>query len=47
MAREVEAPAHTIYAWKLKYGDMDVSEAQEAIQTSLIQVAASALKTGT
>jgi len=47
VAREVEAPAHTIYAWKLKYGGMDVSEAQEAIQTNLTQVAAGALKTGT
>ena len=24
--------AHTIYAWKAKYGGMDVSEAQEAKQ---------------
>jgi len=30
VAREVGASAHTIYAWKSKYGGMDVSEAQEA-----------------
>lgn len=30
VAREVGVRAHTIYAWKAKYGGMDVSEAQEA-----------------
>jgi putative transposase len=30
VAREVGVSAHTIYAWKSKYGGMDVSEAQEA-----------------
>ena len=30
MAREVGVSTHTIYAWKVKYGGMDVSEAQEA-----------------
>ena len=30
VAREVGISAHTIYAWKSKYGGMDVSEAQEA-----------------
>jgi len=30
VAREIGVSAHAIYAWKLKYGDMDVSEAQEA-----------------
>lgn len=30
VAREVGVSAHTIYAWKAKYGGMDVSEAQEA-----------------
>ena len=30
VAREVGASAHTIYAWKAKYGGMDVSEAQKA-----------------
>lgn len=29
VAREVGVSAHTIYAWKSKYGGMDVSEAQE------------------
>ena len=32
MAREVGVSKHTIYAWKAKYGGMDVSEAQEAKQ---------------
>jgi putative transposase len=32
VAREVGVSAHTIYAWKAKYGGMDVSEAQEAKQ---------------
>ena len=27
VAREVGVPKHTIYAWKTKYGGMDVSEA--------------------
>jgi putative transposase len=31
VAREVGSK-HTIYAWKAKYGGMDVSEAQEAKQ---------------
>jgi len=30
VAREVGVSAHTIYAWKAKYGGMDVSETQEA-----------------
>ena len=30
VAREVGVSMHTIYAWKSKYGGMDVSEAQEA-----------------
>jgi len=29
MAREVGVSKHTIYAWKAKYGGMDVSEAEE------------------
>ena len=32
VAREVGVSKHTIYAWKTKYGGMDVSEAQEAKQ---------------
>jgi putative transposase len=32
VAREVGVSAHTIYAWKSKYGGMDVSEVQEARQ---------------
>ena len=32
MARELGVSKHTIYAWKSKYGGMDVSEAQEAKQ---------------
>jgi putative transposase len=32
VGREVGVSAHTIYAWKAKYGGMDVSEAQEAKQ---------------
>jgi putative transposase len=34
VAREVEVGVskHTIYAWKAKYGGMDVNEAQEAKQ---------------
>ncbi len=32
MAREVGVSKHTIYAWKAKYGGMDVSQAQEAKQ---------------
>jgi uncharacterized protein YjcR len=31
-AREVGVSKHTIYAWKAKYGGMDVSQAQEAKQ---------------
>jgi putative transposase len=30
VARECGVSKHTIYAWKAKYGGMDVSEAQEA-----------------
>ena len=30
VAREVGVSKHTIYAWKPKYGGMDVNEAQEA-----------------
>jgi putative transposase len=32
VAREVGVSKHTIYAWKAKYGGMDVSRAQEAKQ---------------
>ncbi len=32
VAREVGVSKHTIYAWKAKYGGMDVSEAPEARQ---------------
>jgi putative transposase len=32
VAREMGVSKHTIYAWKTKYGGMDVSEAQEAKQ---------------
>ncbi len=32
VAREVGMSTHTIYAWKAKYGGMDVSQAQEAKQ---------------
>jgi putative transposase len=32
VARELGVSKHTIYAWKSKYGGMDVSEAQEARQ---------------
>ena len=32
VAREVGVSTHTIYAWKSKYGGMDVSEAQEVKQ---------------
>lgn len=32
LGREIGVTAHTIYAWKAKYGGMDVSEAQEAKQ---------------
>src|SRR5438874_13405941 len=32
VAREVDVSKHTIYAWKAKYGGMDVSQAQEAKQ---------------
>ena len=30
VAREIGVSKHTIYAWKAKYGGMDVSQAQEA-----------------
>ena len=32
VAQEVGVSKHTIYAWKAKYGGMDVSQAQEAKQ---------------
>ncbi len=32
VAREYGVSKHTIYAWKAKYGGMDVTEAQEARQ---------------
>jgi putative transposase len=32
VAREVGVSKHTLYAWKAKYGGMEVSEAQEAKQ---------------
>ena len=32
VAREIGVSKHTIYAWKAKYGGMDVSQAQEAKQ---------------
>jgi putative transposase len=32
LARECGVSEHTIYAWKLKYGGMDVTEAQEVKQ---------------
>jgi putative transposase len=32
VAREVGVSTYTIYAWKAKYGGMDVSDAQEAKQ---------------
>ena len=32
VAREVGVSKHTLYAWKAKYGGMNVSEAQEAKQ---------------
>lgn len=32
VAREVGVSKHTIYAWKAKYGGMDVNQAQEAKQ---------------
>jgi putative transposase len=32
VAREVGVSKHTIYAWKAKYGGMDVSEVQEVKQ---------------
>lgn len=32
VAREVGVSKHTLYAWKAKYGGMDVSQAQEAKQ---------------
>ncbi len=32
VAREVGVSTYTIYAWKAKYGGMNVSEAQEAKQ---------------
>ena len=32
VARETGVSKHTLYAWKAKYGGMDVSEAQEAKQ---------------
>ncbi|GAC1439158.1 MAG: hypothetical protein NVS9B5_36480 [Terriglobales bacterium] len=35
VAREVGVSKHTIYAWKAKYGGMDVSQAQEARWTKI------------
>ena len=32
VAREMGVSKHTLYAWKAKYGGMDVTEAQEAKQ---------------
>lgn len=32
VARELGVSKHTLYAWKAKYGGMDVSQAQEARQ---------------
>ena len=32
LAREYGVSKHTVYAWKAKYGGMDVSEAQEVKQ---------------
>jgi putative transposase len=32
VAREYGVSKHTVYAWKAKYGGMDVSEAQEVKQ---------------
>ena len=32
VAREVGVSKHTLYAWKAKYGGMDVSQAQEVKQ---------------
>jgi len=32
IAREIGISKHTMYAWKAKYGGMDVSQAQEAKQ---------------
>jgi len=32
VAREVGVSKHTIYAWKAKYGGMDVNDAQEVKQ---------------
>ena len=32
VAREVGISKHTLYAWKAKYGGMEVSQAQEAKQ---------------
>jgi putative transposase len=32
VGREIGVSAHTIYAWRAKYGGMEVSEAQEAKQ---------------
>ena len=32
VARELGVSKHTIYAWRSKYGGMDVSEAQETKQ---------------
>jgi len=33
VARDVGVSKHTLYAWKAKYGGMDVSQAQEAKQS--------------
>jgi putative transposase len=38
VAREVGMSKHTIYAWKAKYGGMEVSEAQEVKQLREVSV---------
>jgi transposase len=37
VGREVGVSKHTIYAWKAKYGGMDVSQAQEAKQDAIVE----------
>ncbi len=37
VAREQGVSKHTIYAWKAKYGGLDVSEAQEDMLQSVIR----------
>src|SRR5689334_9176845 len=38
VAREVGVSKHTLYAWKAKYGGMDVSQAQEAKYTRVPRI---------